>query len=836
MIKKRISLILVLALGLGLQPLTVVQAATITVNTYLDENNGGCSVTNCSLREAIAQANSHVGADTIMFDISSVQPEIYIEPTSALPTLTDDGTTIDGYTQTGAAPATSGSPATIRIFISGGDTTLANGLIIQSANNRIKGLAIRNFAGNGIFITGAGATGNQVTGNYPGWNGLNGVFIGSGAQSNTIGGDTPAERNVIYGNTWSGVGIWGSETSGNVISGNYIGVNDEGNPSTGNTLDGVWIYGGAHDNIVGGDTAGERNVITSNHRDGVRIDGAATINNLVMGNHIGLKANGAAWGNEINGVGLMGGAHDNLIGGDAAAERNVITGNQVGVLFSGANTENNTVSGNYIGTNSSGGEAEIGNEEAGIRLEGGAHHNLIGGDSTWERNVISGNIQKSPGAGISLVDETTSENTITGNYIGLDAAGTSALPNLVGILIDNATNNLIGGETAALRNVISGNTNTGISISNTLASGNVVSGNYIGASPAGTSAQGNMVGVEVTQGAHDNTIGPGNVISGNSDTGIVLSAGATQTGVIGNRIGANPAGTSALGNASFGVLFLNCSSNTLGGDTEAERNLISGNGYGIVLYTSDGDNTSENVITGNLIGTNVYGTSALGNTHSGIYLAQGARENRIGGESMGEGNVISGNTLHGIQMTNLGTDANQVIGNAIGTDLGRTLKLGNGGHGVIIDDVASRNLISGNSIMHNTGDGVNISGNTTTGNQVSQNAVYGNTGAGINLELSANGNIAAPVITGAGPGIKITGTACSGCMVEVFASENNEGEGQVYLGSVAASGGVFNLVISSIPHKYLTATASEVANGTSEFSGVYTASILYSTFLPMAIN
>ncbi len=71
-----------------------------------------------SLRQAIINANTNPGPDMITFSIPGPGVKIIILA-SALPALTDNGTTIDGYTQSGASPATDSSSAVLRILISG---------------------------------------------------------------------------------------------------------------------------------------------------------------------------------------------------------------------------------------------------------------------------------------------------------------------------------------------------------------------------------------------------------------------------------------------------------------------------------------------------------------------------------------------------------------------------------------------------------------------------------------------------------------------------------------------------------------------------------------------
>lgn len=102
----------------------------------------------------------------------------------------------------------------------------------------------------------------------------------------------------------------------------------------------------------------------------------------------------------------------------------------------------------------------------------------------------------------------SNSNTIAGNWIGLNAAGTGAAGNQQGINIWNSNNNIIGGSTAADRNVISANSGPGISINtdNGTGTGNQIRGNYIGTDSTGMNAVGNgNQGVYLN--AANNTIG-----------------------------------------------------------------------------------------------------------------------------------------------------------------------------------------------------------------------------------------------------------------------------------------------------------------------------------------
>jgi hypothetical protein len=427
---KWIRLIL-LALFLGLRSTSVAQAESIEVTTTedtldadanclsisYDELPGEDRVT--SLREAICAANNNGVPDTITFNLTC-DPYCVIEPEPALPIIIDDHTTIDG----GGTPATESTPATFEIVLDGSEVNNHNGLTILSADNVIKGLIIHEFGVNGIAIAGQYATGNVITGNCLGrsdqitmenGNVGSGLSITLGASDNTIGGNTPAERNIISGNGLDGVTIHGPNSTGNVVIGNFIGTDGTGIREVFNQAHGVRIYGEAHNNTIGTAYSGEGNLISANIGNGVRISNAS-INNVV---------------------------------------------------------------GNYIGTDISGTQ-DIGNDKTGVVLELGASENFI------KANLISAN----DGAGVSVIDEESTGNTIARNFIGTDASGTLPLGNnSYGIIIASA-DNVIGGEVPSDGNLISDNF-TGIFLDLLIAEGNLISYNYIGTDVHGNPTLGN---------------------------------------------------------------------------------------------------------------------------------------------------------------------------------------------------------------------------------------------------------------------------------------------------------------------------------------------------------
>ncbi len=410
-----------------------------------------------------------------------------------------------------------------------------------------EGNLISGSADNGILIYDASnhntVSGNSIGTNISGTaaipNANRGVEITNSAAYNVIGGDAPGEGNLISGNTGNGVLIRDCGTISNTVSGNYIGTNASGTASIGVASDasmGVALGECAQYNVVGGDTPGERNLISGNGLDGVFLAGLDTMYNTVSGNYIGTNISGTdAIPNTFHGVQIRDGASYNTIGGDTPGERNLISGNTgSGINVEGSDTMSNTVSGNYIGTDVSG-TAAISNSAGGVRISAGAQYNVIGGATPAERNLISGNND----SGVNLFDSGTMSNTVSGNTIGTDAGGSYALPNHGGVLVFNGAS-----HTRIEDNLVSGNSATGILIGGAGATGNTISGNIIGANAAGTAAIGNaQSGVAIFGAAHDNTIGPGNVIAYNGDAGVwmgpYLGASPTNNIVTQNSIYSN---------------------------------------------------------------------------------------------------------------------------------------------------------------------------------------------------------------------------------------------------------------------------------------------------------
>ena len=504
----------------------------------------------------------------------------------------------------------------------------------------------------------------------------------------------------------------------------------------------------------------------------------------------------------------------------------------------------NLIEGNFIGTDSTG-TIDKGNEGEGILCS--VPNNRIGGTVEAARNIISGNDQ----AGIYLLGPEARGNVIQGNFIGIDVTGTATISNpFVGVYVDRAPINTVGGTVAAARNVISNpsliGSGEGIILDGLGTSGNLIQGNFIGTDASGNVGLGNSIGVEINTQASANTIGgtvaaARNIISNNRD-GIYLFGSTTDTLVQGNFIGTDVTGRVPLGNILGVISNFNTVHNTIGGVIAGARNIISGNTRtGMTL------NWNDSQVQGNLIGTDVTGIVALGNGGTGVVLNSGAR-NLIGGIEVGARNIVSGNGLNGININSAG---NQVQGNFIGTDVTGVANLGNAFYGVLL--TGAGNIVggtspgTGNTIAFNGGPGINVVQSSGIG--IRRNSIFANGGLGIDL----GGNLVTPndqcdsdggpnnlqnfpVITSvvsSDASTVIEGTLNSRpgstFTIEFFSNNScdilGNGEGQTFIGSIGITTDSnctasfnANLPVSVLPGQFITATATDSGNNTSEFS------------------
>jgi len=240
------------------------------------------------------------------------------------------------------------------------------------------------------------------------------------------------------------------------------------------------------------------------------------------------------------------------------------------------------------------------------------------------RNLISGN----RGNGIYITGTGSCNNITQGNWIGLDASGRRALTNAYSEIYISGPGNLIGGSTRSEGNVIAASRNNGISL-NSEAHDTTISGNFIGTDADGSNALPNL-GHGISVGSTGNTIGgpgeEGNLISGNGQCRLLLDNAADSNSVWGNWIGLDASGQAALPNGGSGMDVYS-SHNDIGGTSTNYGNIISGNQHdGICLESQAHDNR----IWHNRIGPAADGTTLIGNQEDGIRFEWGGTSNTIG--------------------------------------------------------------------------------------------------------------------------------------------------------------------------------------------------------------
>ncbi|HYP02428.1 MAG TPA: carboxypeptidase regulatory-like domain-containing protein, partial [Pyrinomonadaceae bacterium] len=266
----------------------------------------------------------------------------------------------------------------------------------------------------------------------------------------------------------------------------------------------------------------------------------------------------------------------------------------------------------------------------------------------------------------------------------------------------------------------------------------------------------------------------------------------------GNLIGTNAAGTAALSNGSLGIGLLG-DANTVGGTNPQARNVISGNGDdGIAI------NGQNNVVQGNFIGTDLNGSSALANNSDGVFI-NSQNNNTVGGDAAGAGNRIAFNTGAGVRVNFFAEGFN--------------------------------NRIVGNSIFSNGGLGIDLGASGVNANDAGD----ADTGAN-NLQNFP----VVSVVTSSGGNTNIIGTLNStpntNYLIHFYSNTacdpSGSGEGQTYLGNLllttnGAGDASFDTTLLGTTlstNEFVTATATDPANNTSEFSACRQVSQPINTF------
>ena len=319
--------------------------------------------------------------------------------------------------------------------------------------------------------------------------------------------------------------------------------------------------------------------------DQVVIDGytqpGSSANTLVVGDDAVLRI-------ELDGTNVSSGGTGLFLSGGHSTLRGLVLNRWSAAAVRIDQGSNNVVEGNFIGTDPTG-MTIPGSSSTPVYLSN-TTDNLIGGTTPAARNVIAG---AGASGGTNLLIEVGSDNTVRGNYIGINAAGTAALtpdPHTTsGINLSATTHdNLIGGTTPGAGNVVYGNEAVLLA---TGAHHNTIQGNFIGTNATGTAGVGATIGIDTNNAPHDNLIGgseagAGNVISGNV-IGIQFTDGAAANTVMGNFIGTDPSGLLPVPNTSTGIQIQTPSAGSaIGGTNAGEGNVIAFNGAGVHVASS----------------------------------------------------------------------------------------------------------------------------------------------------------------------------------------------------------------------------------------------------------
>lgn len=320
-----------------------------------------------SLRQAILDANTNEDFSFIDFNIPGNCPRVIV-PASNLPTITN-GVRINGWTQPQSAPntRTKGYNGVYCILLAGGGER-SIGLQFGGTSTEqfwLQGLAFSGFSasgGSGSALLMTGGSGNLIWGNQFGGelNTANGTLLLPPNDSNirltslsqsVVGGDLPAQRNVIADANGAGV-----------LVDSFQSIASTGNEIIDNLIGSVGLETEPFGNFIGiklntsGNTV-RNNTIINSGLDGVLMDVAAAHDNLIQGNRIGIRDTicigviclGGPAGNGRDGILLFYGPHDNIIY-DNVIKHNLSRGIEIG-SSAGATSLRNWLVGNSLYAN-----------------------------------------------------------------------------------------------------------------------------------------------------------------------------------------------------------------------------------------------------------------------------------------------------------------------------------------------------------------------------------------------------------------------------------------------------------------------------------------------------
>ena len=744
-----------------------------------------------------------------------------------------------------------------------------NGIdIFSSTRNRIGGTNAADMnvvSGNGdsgIAIAQTLTASNVVLGNRIGLSAVGLTAVGNtgsgirviGAPETLIGGTAPGSTNYIAGN--GQIGILLTEGSDRCrVEGNQVGVLAATLLGNGNS--GIFV-GSSYATVIGGSNAAARNIVIGSTSYGIELE--FTTNVAVQGNFVGSDGTVFRRPNVGGGVYVF---KSKLcqVGGTSAGARNIISGNNASGVILDQGCDSCDVLGNYIGLNAAGNIA-ISNASFAVTLIDTTNCH-IGGAAPGAGNVIA----SCGSAGVNIQGLARS-NVVAGNLIGLAADGTTPIVDSgsYGVAV-SASYNTVGGPTPEERNVIAASDSAGVEIH--ACTGVVVQGNFIGfASNGVTALPASPIGIWLTLGAAGCTIGgaapgAGNVINA-SGYGIRLANSQSNT-IAGNAVGFNAPESVAMTGLQHAVYLSDARYNLIGGTAAGAGNALVG--WSIALYLGE-SNTHHNVVQGNFINLNHAGLIVATNNDAAIQCYR-SPSNTFGGAAAGARNVL---TSRGNGVMLLGTSCveNVFQGNYIGVGPdGHSPRAigGIAGAGFFLQDGTARNRMGGtnagegNIIAYRTAGGIAIESNDLSiGNAILGNLVYSNGLFWPGIDLTAdsfpalNDNVPDsdvgpnqmqnyPVLTNA---ITLTGsTRIQGYLpsapsrtyrLEFFAADAFIREGRFFLGATnvttAANGtGTFSVVLNgyAATSRWITATATDPSNNTSEFSAQLRATLAADT-------
>jgi len=429
-----------------------------------------------------------------------------------------------------------------------------------------QGNLVSGNGGNGILITNR-ATANTLSGNYVGTtasgnealgNTLDGVAI-VGASGNSLLGTTFSQNpfvfyNVLSGNKGNGLRITNSNDT--TVQANFMGTGASNGVVVANEGDGLLVSGSSQRTLVGGPiTLG--NVTSGNGRHGIELrDGVGSFTSF--NTFAGLYAFGVAAPNQLNGIEITAAGGNNLV-------RTCLVGGNVGNgIHLGGRATGVQIEETSVGTNSDSSSA-LPNGASGILIDGRASGNAIGGfqPSIQARVHVSGNKRY----GIEVTGRATN-NRIFNTTVGAGFVPGQAIPNeLGGIVVAAGTSGTqIGGTQPFMGNAVLSNTGIGISI--TSSSGNVVLANRV---------EGNTDGGIVLNGVRNTRVGSlgggGNTVLENAVNGIYVGGNSAGTSVVANSV---------TGSGSNGLLINAATNLVVGGTISGEGNtIVMSTGYGI---------------------------------------------------------------------------------------------------------------------------------------------------------------------------------------------------------------------------------------------------------------